>query len=220
MRSAKIDQPDLAFIRDEDIVRRYVPVNNVVRMYYIQSIQHRNKDESSICKSKYLTIFDHILDGTAAEVFHDDIACIIGTDTVMDLHNSLAGSKLRQFFCFGHESIQSRMELYAKFAPIRLNSRAVHAAGSEPRRIIFFYGYGTVQDRIFSDICNSKSSVAERFSDIISVVQDGSGMTAREAADQLAQQLGADVVQVIGNRFVLYRESRRDDVKKIMLVRE
>ena len=52
------------------------------------------------------------------------------------------------------------------------------------------------------------------------VVQDGSGMTAREAADQLAQQLGADVVQVIGNRFVLYRESRRDDVKKIMLVRE
>ena len=38
--------------------------------------------------------------------------------------------------------------------------------------------------------------------------------------DQLAQQLGADVVQVIGNRFVLYRESRRDDVKKIMLVRE
>ena len=52
------------------------------------------------------------------------------------------------------------------------------------------------------------------------VVQDGSGMTAREAADQLAQQLGADVVQVIGNRFVLYRESRRDDVKTIMLVRE
>lgn len=52
------------------------------------------------------------------------------------------------------------------------------------------------------------------------VVQDGSGMTACEAADQLAQQLGADVVQVIGNRFVLYRESRRDDVKKIMLVRE
>ena len=51
-------------------------------------------------------------------------------------------------------------------------------------------------------------------------VQDGSGLTAREAADQLAQRLGADVVQVIGNRFVLYRESRRDDVKKIVLVRE
>jgi RNA-binding protein len=51
-------------------------------------------------------------------------------------------------------------------------------------------------------------------------VQDGSGLTAREAADQLARRLGADVVQVIGNRFVLYRESRRDDVKKIVLVRE
>lgn len=30
-------------------------------------------------------------------------------------------------------------------------------------------------------------------------------MTAREAADSLAEQTGADVVQVIGTRFVLYR---------------
>ena len=34
-------------------------------------------------------------------------------------------------------------------------------------------------------------------------VQDGSGLTAKEAADKLAGQIGAQVVQVIGNRFVL-----------------
>lgn len=38
---------------------------------------------------------------------------------------------------------------------------------------------------------------------------------SREAADQIAQQVSADVVQVIGSRFVLYRESR--DNKKIIL---
>lgn len=51
-------------------------------------------------------------------------------------------------------------------------------------------------------------------------VQDGSELTAKEAAEQLAEQLGADVVQTIGNRFMIYRRSKRDDVEHIRLVRE
>lgn len=51
-------------------------------------------------------------------------------------------------------------------------------------------------------------------------VQDGSGLTAKEAAESLAGQIGAEVVQVIGNRCVLYRRSKRDDIEHIQLVRE
>ena len=51
-------------------------------------------------------------------------------------------------------------------------------------------------------------------------VQDGSGLTAKEAADKLAGQIGAQVVQVIGNRFVLYRKSSRNDIEHIRLIRE
>ena len=51
-------------------------------------------------------------------------------------------------------------------------------------------------------------------------VLDGSGLTAKEAGEGLAEQLGAELVQVIGNRFVLYRRSQRDDVEHIRLVRE
>lgn len=51
-------------------------------------------------------------------------------------------------------------------------------------------------------------------------VQDGSGLDSHEAADMLAERLGAEVVQVIGNRCVLYRRSKRDDVEHIRLVRE
>ena len=51
-------------------------------------------------------------------------------------------------------------------------------------------------------------------------VQGGSELTAKEAAEQLGEQLGADVVQTIGNRFVIYRRSKRDDVEHIRLVRE
>ena len=43
-------------------------------------------------------------------------------------------------------------------------------------------------------------------------VQDGSGLTAKEAADKLAGQIGAQVVQVIGNRFVLYRTRTPTDI--------
>ena len=49
---------------------------------------------------------------------------------------------------------------------------------------------------------------------------DGSGLTAKEAGEGLAEQLDAELVQVIGNRFVIYRRSQRDDVEHIRLVRE
>ena len=39
-----------------------------------------------------------------------------------------------------------------------------------------------------------------------------SPLTAREAADALAGELGAEVIQVLGNRFVLYRESKNNKV--------
>lgn len=50
-------------------------------------------------------------------------------------------------------------------------------------------------------------------------VQDGSSLSAKEAGEELAEKLNAELVQVIGNRFVLYRETSRDDIEKIRLVR-
>lgn len=48
-------------------------------------------------------------------------------------------------------------------------------------------------------------------------VQDGSLLSCREAAEQLAERVGAEVVQVIGHRFTIYRESRRKDIEHIKL---
>lgn len=49
-------------------------------------------------------------------------------------------------------------------------------------------------------------------------VLESSGLTARDAANQLAELTHADIVQVIGRKFTLYRETSRDDVEKIQLV--
>ena len=48
-------------------------------------------------------------------------------------------------------------------------------------------------------------------------VQDGSPLSCREAAEQLAERVGAEVVQVIGHRFTIYRESSRKDIEHIKL---
>lgn len=48
-------------------------------------------------------------------------------------------------------------------------------------------------------------------------VQDGSLLSCREAAEQLAERVGAEVVQVIGHRFSLYRASSRKDIEHIKL---
>ena len=49
-------------------------------------------------------------------------------------------------------------------------------------------------------------------------VLDGSSLFAREAAEELAERCHAEVVQVIGRKFSLYRESSRKDIEKIKLV--
>ena len=46
---------------------------------------------------------------------------------------------------------------------------------------------------------------------------DSAGLDARDAANQLAQMVGAEVVQVIGHKFTLYRVSSREDAKHIEL---
>jgi RNA-binding protein len=46
-------------------------------------------------------------------------------------------------------------------------------------------------------------------------VLESAGMTSREAAAKLADATGSEPVQVIGTRFVLYRENPKD--KKIIL---
>ena len=48
-------------------------------------------------------------------------------------------------------------------------------------------------------------------------VQDGSDLSAREAANALAEHVNAEVVQIIGHRFALYRESSRNDIDHIKL---
>ena len=67
---------------------------------------------------------------------------------------------------------------------------------------------------------NQADETIEKHELIKCAVQDGSGLTAKEAAAELAEQLNAEVVQSIGNRFVLFRRSRRDDVEHIRLVRD
>lgn len=49
-------------------------------------------------------------------------------------------------------------------------------------------------------------------------VLETSPQSVREVADAVAAETGADVVQVIGSRFILYRESKEH--KKIVLVKK
>lgn len=48
-------------------------------------------------------------------------------------------------------------------------------------------------------------------------VQDGSELTTREAAEALAEVTTSEVVQVIGHRFALYRESHKKNIEHIKL---
>lgn len=69
-------------------------------------------------------------------------------------------------------------------------------------------GIGENMIRQISDALEARELIKLR-------VLDNSDYNAREAADIISEEVGADVVQVIGTKFVLYRESK--DKKRIEL---
>ena len=48
-------------------------------------------------------------------------------------------------------------------------------------------------------------------------IQDGSLVEPKDAANALAEELGAEFVQAIGRRFVLYRRAADPDKRKIFI---
>lgn len=73
---------------------------------------------------------------------------------------------------------------------------------------IFQIGKGGVTETICKEVDD-----ALRKRELIKLrVLDNSGWTAREAADAIAEQTGADVVQVIGSKFVLFKRNPKEPV--------
>ena len=76
---------------------------------------------------------------------------------------------------------------------------------------IFQIGKGGISEEMVKQISNA----LEARELIKARVLENSEYSAREAADAIAESVGADVVAVTGTRFVLYRESVNK--KKIIL---
>ncbi len=73
---------------------------------------------------------------------------------------------------------------------------------------IFQIGKGGVTEMMCKEI-----GEALRKRELIKLkVLENSGWTAREAADAVAEQTGADVVQVIGNKFILFKRNPKEPV--------
>lgn len=82
--------------------------------------------------------------------------------------------------------------------------RAHLRASANELRTIFQVGKGDLSDNLITQV----SEALEKRELVKLRVLETSGLTAREAAAEISEQTGSEVVQVIGTRFVLYRESR------------
>ena len=88
-----------------------------------------------------------------------------------------------------------------------LRSLAVHID------TIFQIGKGGINENMTEQISNALEA-----RELIKLrVLDNSDYSSREAAEEIAEIVNADVVQVVGTRFVLYRESKKH--KKIELIK-
>ena len=78
---------------------------------------------------------------------------------------------------------------------------------------IFQVGKNGIQDTLVAQVND-----ALRARELIKLrVLDNSPYTAREAADEIAEKTGSDVVQVVGSRFVLFKRNPKDPVIDIKL---
>lgn len=96
-----------------------------------------------------------------------------------------------------------------------LNSkqRAVLRGIASNYETIFQIGKGGISETLISQVDD-----ALRKRELIKLrVLDNSMYTAREAAEEIASKTGADVVQVIGSRFVLFKRNPKEPVIEIKL---
>ena len=76
---------------------------------------------------------------------------------------------------------------------------------------IFQVGKNGIQDTLIAQVND-----ALRARELIKLrVLDNSPYTAREAADEIAEKTGSDVVQVVGSRFVLFKRNPKEPVINI-----
>ena len=97
-----------------------------------------------------------------------------------------------------------------------LNSkqRAVLRGIASNYETIFQIGKGGISETLISQVDD-----ALRKRELIKLrVLDNSMYTAREAAEEIASKTGADVVQVIGSRFVLFKRNPKEPVIEIKLL--
>ena len=88
--------------------------------------------------------------------------------------------------------------------------RAVLRGMANSMDTIFQVGKGGISDTLVA-----QTDDALRARELIKLrVLENSGYTAREAAEQLAEQTGSDVVQVIGSRLVLFKRNPKEPVIK------
>lgn len=79
---------------------------------------------------------------------------------------------------------------------------------------IFQVGKGGVNDQLIRQV----DETLEKRELIKVTTLESCPVSAAEAANVIAEAVGGDVVQVIGRKFVLYRESKEN--KKIVLVKK
>lgn len=78
---------------------------------------------------------------------------------------------------------------------------------------IFQVGKGGINEQLIKQVAEALEA-----RELIKLrVLETSPVTSREAADEIASKVSADVVQVIGYRFILYKESKEN--KNIVLVK-
>ena len=91
----------------------------------------------------------------------------------------------------------------------------------------YLRGIGHVQNAIFQigkggineNMINQLSDALEARELIKVTVLETAFMSARSACEELCEQLGAEPVQCIGNKLVIYRQSSDKDKRKIELPR-
>lgn len=110
--------------------------------------------------------------------------------------------------------LESRSFNSKKGSNMALSGAQVRALRSKAHHLdpVISIGKADITDHII----NHTDTMLEGHELIKCSVQDGCTLGIREAADALAEAVNAEVVQVIGHRFSLYRYSHKQDIEHVL----
>ena len=170
-------QVPLVVRRQENIIRRDIPVDNPLFVDALQGLQHGHHQVQGLLLGKAALFRQIFLQRPAVQKLHGDIGRSVGLEAVIHMDDAADVAHLGQALALLQKAVQALLILGQLLFTVQQHDLLlIRHAGGKLAGQIFLDGNAALEHGVPRDIGNSKAAVAHHPADHIAPHKQGAGL--------------------------------------------